>query len=114
MTGSELITAAVENIPIKVAVMNNASLGMVKQWQNLFYDGRFSQTELSPTVPDFVKFAEACGCVGLRADHPSEVAGVIEEALAINDRPVLVEFTCDPEAMVFPMVPAGGDRKSVV
>ncbi len=114
MTGSELITAAVENIPIKVAVMNNASLGMVKQWQNLFYDGRLSQTELSPTVPDFVKFAEACGCVGLRADHPSEVAGVIEEALAINDRPVLVEFTCDPEAMVFPMVPAGGSNDDII
>jgi acetolactate synthase I/II/III large subunit len=114
MTGSELITAAVENIPIKVAVMNNASLGMVKQWQNLFYDGRLSQTELSPTVPDFVKFAEACGCVGLRADRPSEVAGVIEQALAINDRPVLVEFTCDPEAMVFPMVPAGGSNDDII
>jgi acetolactate synthase-1/2/3 large subunit len=114
MTGSELITAAVENIPIKVAVMNNASLGMVKQWQNLFYDGRLSQTALSPTVPDFVKFAEACGCVGLRADRPSEVAGVIEQALAINDRPVLIEFTCDPEAMVFPMVPAGGSNDDII
>jgi len=114
MTGSELITAAVESIPIKVAVMNNASLGMVKQWQNLFYEGRLSQTELSPSVPDFVKFAEACGCVGLRADRPSEVAGVIEQALAINDRPVLVEFTCDPEAMVFPMVPAGGSNENII
>ena len=114
MTGTELITAAVENIPIKVAVMNNASLGMVKQWQNLFYDGRLSQVELSPTVPDFVKFAEACGGVGLRADHPSEVAGVIEQALAINDRVVVVEFTCDPEAMVFPMVPAGGSNDDLI
>ena len=114
MTGTELITAAVEHIPIKVAVMNNASLGMVKQWQNLFYDGRLSQTELSPTVPDFVKFAEACGGVGLRADHPSEVAGVIEQALAINDRVVVVEFTCDPEAMVFPMVPAGGSNDDLI
>jgi acetolactate synthase-1/2/3 large subunit len=114
MTGTELITAAVENISIKVAVMNNASLGMVKQWQNLFYDGRLSQTELSPTVPDFVKFAEACGGVGLRADHPSEVAGVIEQALAINDRVVVVEFTCDPEAMVFPMVPAGGSNDDLI
>ena len=114
MTGTELITAAVENIPIKVAVMNNASLGMVKQWQNLFYDGRLSQVELSPTVPDFVKFAEACGGVGLRADRPSEVAGVIEEALAINDRVVLVEFACDPEAMVFPMVPAGGSNDDLI
>ncbi|MGB5166768.1 MAG: acetolactate synthase large subunit [Acidimicrobiia bacterium] len=114
MTGTELITAAVENIPIKVAVMNNASLGMVKQWQNLFYDGRLSQVELSPTVPDFVKFAEACGGVGLRADHPSEVAEVIEQALAINDRVVVVEFTCDPEAMVFPMVPAGGSNDDLI
>ena len=114
MTGTELITAAVENIPIKVAVMNNASLGMVKQWQNLFYDGRLSQTELSPTVPDFVKFAEACGGVGLRADHPSEVASVIEQALAINDKVVVVEFTCDPEAMVFPMVPAGGSNDDLI
>jgi len=114
MTGTELITAATENIPIKVAVMNNASLGMVKQWQNLFYDGRLSQVELSPTVPDFVKFAEACGGVGLRADHPSEVAEVIEQALAINDRMVVVEFTCDPEAMVFPMVPAGGSNDDLI
>jgi len=114
MTGTELITAAVENIPIKVAVMNNQSLGMVKQWQNLFYDGRLSQTELSPTVPDFVKFAEACGCVGLRADRPDEVAGVLEQALAINDRPVLIEFTCDPESMVFPMVPAGGSNDDII
>ena len=114
MTGTELITAAVENVPIKVAVMNNASLGMVKQWQNLFYDGRLSQVELSPTVPDFVKFAEACGGVGLRADHPSEVAEVIEQALAINDRVVVVEFTCDPEAMVFPMVPAGGSNDDLI
>lgn len=114
MTGTELITAAVENIPIKVAVMNNASLGMVKQWQNLFYDGRLSQVELSPTVPDFVKFAEACGGVGLRADRPSEVAEVLEQALAIDDRMVVVEFTCDPEAMVFPMVPAGGSNDDLI
>jgi acetolactate synthase-1/2/3 large subunit len=113
MTGTEMITAAVENIPIKVALLNNESLGMVKQWQNLFYEGRLSQTELSPSVPDFVKFAEACGAVGLRADHPSEVAGVIEEALAINDRPVLIEFRCDPEAMLFPMVPAGGSNDEI-
>ena len=113
MTGSELITASVENIPIKVALLNNASLGMVKQWQTLFYDGRLSQTELSPTVPNFALFAEACGAVGLRADRPDQVAGVIEEALAINDRPVLIEFTCDPEAMVFPMVPAGGSNDDI-
>ncbi|MEN8235080.1 MAG: acetolactate synthase large subunit [Actinomycetota bacterium] len=114
MTGTELITAAFEKIPVKIAVLNNESLGMVKQWQNLFYDGRLSQTELSPSLPDFAKFAEACGAVGLRADHPSQVADVIEQALAINDRPVLVEFRCDPEAMVFPMVPAGGSNDDVI
>ncbi len=113
MTGTELITASVENVPIKVAVLNNASLGMVKQWQNLFYDGRLSQTELSPTVPDFAKFAEACGTVGLRADRPDQVAAVLEEALAINDRPVVIDFICDPEAMVFPMVPAGGSNDDI-
>ncbi len=113
MTGTELITASVENIPIKVAVLNNASLGMVKQWQTLFYDGRLSQTELSPTVPDFAMFAEACGAVGLRADRPDQVAAVLEEALAINDRPVVIDFACDPEAMVFPMVPAGGSNDDI-
>jgi len=113
MTGTEMITAAVEHIPIKVALLNNESLGMVKQWQHLFYDGRLSETELHPHTPDFAKFAEACGGTGLRADHPSEVAGVIEQAMSINDRPVLIEFRCDPEAMVFPMVPAGGSNDDI-
>ncbi len=113
MTGTEMITAAVEHIPIKVALLNNESLGMVKQWQHLFYDGRLSETELHPHTPDFAKFAEACGGTGLRADHPSEVAGVIEQAMSINDRPVLIEFRCDPEAMIFPMVPAGGSNDDI-
>jgi len=112
-TPDEIVFAAVENIPIKVAVLNNASLGMVKQWQTLFYDGRLSQTELSPTVPNFALFAEACGAVGLRADRPDQVTDVLKEALAINDRPVLIEFVCDPEAMVFPMVPAGGSNDDI-
>jgi acetolactate synthase-1/2/3 large subunit len=114
MTCQELITASVEGIPIKVAVMNNQSLGMVKQWQRLFYHGRYSAVDLTDHTPDYVKLAEAMGCAGLRADQPGEVRPVLEKAMAINDRPVVVEFRCDPDAMVFPMVPAGGSNDLVV
>ena len=114
MTFQELITAAVENIPVKIAVMNNRSLGMVKQWQNLFYGGRLSEVEYPEGSIDYVQLSEALGCVGLRAEHPEEVAPVLEKALSINDRPVVLEFVCDPEAMVFPMIPAGGSNNNVV
>jgi acetolactate synthase-1/2/3 large subunit len=114
MTMQELVTASVEQIPIKVFVMNNSWLGMVKQWQKLFYNERYSATDLTNHTPDFVGLAEAMGCAGLRAERPEEVAPTIEKALAINDRPVVVEFKCDPEAMVFPMVPAGGSNDIVV
>ncbi len=114
MTMQELITAAIEGIPVKIAVMNNESLGMVKQWQSLFYGGRLSAVEFDPAAPDYVKLAEAMGCAGLRAEHPDEVAPALEKALAINDRPVVVEFRCDPDAMVFPMVPAGGSNDDIV
>jgi acetolactate synthase-1/2/3 large subunit len=114
MTSNELITAAVEKIPVKVFVMNNHSLGMVKQWQHLFYDGRLSAVDLTDHTPNFVMLAEAMGCVGFRADHPNEVRPVIEKALAVEDRPVVVEFRCDPEAMVFPMVPAGASNSEMV
>jgi len=114
MTATELITAAVENIPIKVFVMNNHSLGMVKQWQHLFYDGRLSAVDLTDHTPDFVMLAEAMGCVGIRADSPADVKPAIEKALAINDRPVVVEVRCDPDAMVFPMVPAGASNSEMV
>lgn len=114
MTSQELITASIEGIPVKVAVMNNQSLGMVKQWQRLFYDQRYHATDLTPHTPDYVRLAEAMGCVGLRADLPAEVGPTLEKALAINDRPVVVEFRCDPDAMVFPMVPAGGSNDDVV
>ncbi len=114
MTSNELITAAVEKIPVKVFVMNNHSLGMVKQWQHLFYDGRLSAVDLTDHTPDFVMLAEAMGCVGFRADHPDDVRPVIEKALAVEDRPVVVEFRCDPEAMVFPMVPAGASNSEMV
>ncbi len=114
MTMQELVTASTEGINVKIMVLNNQWLGMVKQWQKLFYDERYSATDLSGGVPDFVGLAEAMGCAGLRADKPSDVAPAIEKALAINDRPVVVEFRCDPDAMVFPMVPAGGSNDDVV
>ncbi len=110
MTFQELITAAVEEIPVKIAVMNNANLGMVRQWQKLFYDSRFAATELSATNPDIVLLAEALGCVGLRASTPSEVRSTIEKGLAVTDKPVVMEFVCDPDAMVFPMIKAGGNN----
>jgi len=113
MTFQELITAAVENIPVKIAVMNNANLGMVRQWQSLFYNDRYSATELSASVPDIVMLAEAMGCAGFRAETPQEVVPTIEKALEINDRPVVMEFVCDPEAMVFPMVQAGGSNDKI-
>ncbi len=114
MTMQELVTASVEQIPVKIFVLNNGWLGMVKQWQKLFYNERYSATDLTGTNPDFVGLAEAMGCAGFRAERPEEVAPTIEKALAINDRPVVVEFRCDPDAMVFPMVPAGGSNDNVV
>ena len=97
-----------------MAVLNNQNLGMVRQWQRLFYNQRFSGSELGDVAPDYVKLAEALGCVGLRAEHPSEVGPGIEKSLAINDRPVVAEFRVDPDEMVFPMVPAGGSNDNVV
>ncbi len=114
MTMQELVTAATEGINVKIMVLNNGWLGMVKQWQRLFYNERYSATDLGGRIPDFVGLAEAMGCAGLRAEKPSDVAPAIEKALAINDRPVVVEFKCDPDAMVFPMVPAGHSNDDVV
>lgn len=114
MTFQELITAAVEGIPVKIAVMNNHNLGMVRQWQRLFYNERYSATDLTDHTPDYVMLAEAMGCVGMRAERPSEVTPTLEKALAITDRPVVVEFKCDPDAMVFPMIPAGRSNDEVV
>ena len=114
MTMQELVTASVEEIPVKIFVLNNGWLGMVKQWQKLFYNERYSATDLTGRTPDFVGLAEAMGCAGFRAERPEEVAPAIEKALAVNDRPVVVEFRCDPDAMVFPMVPAGGSNDNVV
>jgi acetolactate synthase-1/2/3 large subunit len=107
MTSQELITAATHGIPVKVAVLNNQSLGMVRQWQTLLYDGRHSATDLTHHTPDYVMLAEAMGCIGLRAETPDEVAPAIEKSLYVDDRPVVVEFQVDRDEMVFPMVPAG-------
>ncbi|HET8594819.1 MAG TPA: acetolactate synthase large subunit [Intrasporangium sp.] len=110
MTNQELATCVVNNIPIKVAIINNSSLGMVRQWQTLFYGERYSNTDLQTTgarIPDFVKLAEAYGCLGLRAEKPEEVDAVIKQALETNDRPVVIDFIVHRDAMVWPMVPAG-------
>lgn len=112
MTNQELATCVQNNIPIKVAIINNSSLGMVRQWQNLFYDGRYSNTHLktgmgTERVPDFVKLAEAYGCAALRCESDEDVEETIKQALAINDRPVVVDFNVSPDALVWPMVPAG-------
>jgi len=114
MTMQELVTASTAGINVKIMVLNNSWLGMVKQWQKLFYNERYSHTDLGGGIPDFVLLAEAMGCAGFRAEKPDEVAPTIEKALGVNDRPVVVEFKCDPDAMVFPMVPAGGSNDDVV
>jgi len=113
MTSQEMITAATEEIPVKIAIMNNGVHGMVTQWQRLFYESRFSGSQLGNKV-DYVKLAEAMGCVGLRAETPDEVAPIIEKSLSIDDAPVVVDFVVDPEEMVFPMVPAGGSNDEVI
>jgi acetolactate synthase-1/2/3 large subunit len=108
MTNQELATCAIEGIPIKVAVINNASLGMVRQWQTLFYNARYSNTDLdSRRIPDFAKLAEAYGCLGLRCDTAADVDATIEKAMAVDDRPVVIDFGVHRDAMVWPMVPAG-------
>jgi acetolactate synthase-1/2/3 large subunit len=114
MTNQELVTCALNNIPIKVAVINNESLGMVRQWQTLFYNERYSNTDLhSKRVPDFKLLAEAMGCVGLRCENPDDVDKTIEAAMAINDRPVVVDFNVHRDAMVWPMVAAGTSNDDI-
>ncbi len=114
MTAQELVTASAERIPIKVALINNAYLGMVKQWQDMFYDERLSEVHLSHDMPDYVKWAEAMGCVAFRVESPEEVDEAIKKANAINDRPVVVEFRCVNSEKVFPMVPAGGSNDDLI
>ena len=126
MTNQELATCAINNIPIKVAIINNGSLGMVRQWQTLFYNQRYSNTDLGGAgrgpagstatverIPDFVKLAEAYGCVGMRCEKADDVDSTIEKAMSINDRPVVVDFMVHQDAMVWPMVPAGTSNDEI-
>ena len=118
MTNQELATCVINDIPIKVAIINNSSLGMVRQWQTLFYDGRHSFTDLQPLdgpefIPDFVKFADAYGCLGIRVRTEEEILPAIELALKTNDRPVVIDFIVSREAMVWPMVPQGVGNSNV-
>lgn len=114
MTNQELVTCALEGIPVKIAVINNQSLGMVRQWQTLFYESRYSNTDLKTNrVPDFQKLAEAMGCVGLRAEQAGDVDAVIDKAMSINDAPVVVEFVVHKDAMVWPMVAAGTSNDEI-
>ncbi|OBF91375.1 acetolactate synthase large subunit [Mycobacterium sp. 852002-51163_SCH5372311] len=116
MTNQELATCAIEGAPIKVALINNGNLGMVRQWQSLFYQERYSQTDLathSHRIPDFVKLAEALGCVGLRCEREEDVVDVINQARAINDRPVVIDFIVGADAQVWPMVAAGTSNDEI-
>jgi acetolactate synthase I/II/III large subunit len=137
MTNQELATCALEGIPVKVAIINNGSLGMVRQWQTLFYNERYSNTDLhlaggpggvvppgstataepkkpaGTRIPDFVKLAEAYGCEGIRCEEPGEVDKVIERAMAIGDRPVVLDFIVHKDAMVWPMVAAGTSNNDI-
>ncbi len=117
MTNQELATCAINDIPIKVAIINNESLGMVRQWQTLFYNQRYSNTDLhtgpARRIPDFVKLAEAYGCVGLECDRAGDVDATIEKAMSINDVPVVVDFRVHRDAMVWPMVAAGSSNDEI-
>ena len=114
MTNQELVTCTLNDIPIKIAIINNESLGMVRQWQTLFYGQRYSNTNLeSMRVPNFPMLAEAMGALGLRAETPEEVDAVIKQAMETNDRPVVVEFVCHKDAMVWPMVAAGTSNDDI-
>jgi acetolactate synthase-1/2/3 large subunit len=114
MTAQELATCAIEGLPIKVLIFNNGFLGMVRQWQELFYEERYSEVHLGTAIPDYVKLAEAYGCVGLRCEQAGEVDAVLEKALSITDTPTVVDFRTHDAEGVFPMVPAGRSNDDIV
>jgi acetolactate synthase-1/2/3 large subunit len=114
MTAQELVTATVENIPIKVALLNNSYLGMVRQWQEMFYEERYSEVFLSKDVPDYKMWAESMGCVGIRVDDPEEVEPAIAKANEIDDRPVVIDFRVAAAEKVYPMVPSGATNSELV
>jgi acetolactate synthase-1/2/3 large subunit len=117
MTNQELATCAIEGIPIKVAIINNGNLGMVRQWQNLFYKERYSNTDLGThkhRIPDFKLLAESMGCIGLRAESKEDVDRVIHQAMEINDQPVVIDFVVGADAQVWPMVAAGTGNDQIM
>jgi acetolactate synthase-1/2/3 large subunit len=114
MTAQELVTASSERIPVKIAILNNAYLGMVRQWQEMFYEERYSEVYLSPDLPDYVGWAEAMGCVGIRVDSTEEVASAIDKANNVDDRPVVIDFRTDAFEKVFPMVAAGASNDDII
>ena len=114
MTAQELVTATSERIPVKIAILNNAYLGMVRQWQEMFYDERYSEVYLSPDLPDYKLWAEAMGCVGMRVESPEEVDAAIQKANEIDDRPVVIDFRTDSREKVYPMVPSGLTNDQIV
>ncbi|HZA39197.1 MAG TPA: acetolactate synthase large subunit [Actinomycetota bacterium] len=114
MTAQELATATLEKIPFTVAILNNQHLGMVRQWQELFYDRRYSEVHLPPEVPDYVRLAEAYGAVGYRVTEPDEVGTVVDKALSVDDRPCVIDFRVDPAENCFPMIPAGASNDDII
>jgi acetolactate synthase-1/2/3 large subunit len=114
MTAQELVTASSERIPVKIAILNNAYLGMVRQWQEMFYEERYSEVYLSPDLPDYVGWAESMGCVGIRVESPDDVATAIDKANSVDDRPVVVDFRTDAFEKVFPMVAAGSSNDDII
>ncbi|MEY2397035.1 MAG: acetolactate synthase large subunit [Actinomycetota bacterium] len=114
MTAQELVTASAERIPVKIAILNNAYLGMVRQWQEMFYEERYSEVYLSADLPDYKMWAEAMGCVGIRVDSPEEIQPAIDKANSIDDRPVVIDFRTDSREKVFPMVAAGASNDDIV
>ncbi len=114
MTAQELVTSSAEQIPVKIAILNNAYLGMVRQWQHMFYEERYSEVYLSPDLPDYVKWAEAMGAIAFRVDTPEEVIPTIEKANEIDDRSVVIDFRTDVTERVFPMVPAGAPNDDIL
>ncbi len=114
MTAQELVTASSERIPVKIAILNNAYLGMVRQWQEMFYEERYSEVYLSPDLPDYVGWAESMGCLGLRVESPGEVGPAIEKANDVDDRPVVIDFRTDAFEKVYPMVAAGASNDEIV
>ncbi|MFQ5753613.1 MAG: thiamine pyrophosphate-dependent enzyme, partial [bacterium] len=114
MTSFELATLVEHRVPVKIAIANNGYLGMVRQWQELFFGGRYSHSCLKPGNPDFVKLAESYGAIGLKAEKPDEVLPVLKESIKIKDKPVVMNFKVANEENVYPMVPAGASLYEMV